>query len=344
MNFKSLLTVKNVAFLVLIVLVLKAIPAFLPIALLFFAGFVIASSLNPLVDLLSKKMKRDFAATIVLISALMVFFAFFVPVIFLLVHQLNALNALLPNNLDGLEEFIRYKKIFGHRLLEFVDLSSISGSVAKFSTEMFNRSISITISFVQGILFFLVICMLMFYFMADRDVIKKGILLLVPSDLQEKASAVYDEVEKNVGGYVVAQLLSMFAVGFFTALAMLVLGVQYPFLLGVITGILDIIPIIGPTIALVLCVLVGFQLGIVKIALIIVLFLAAQWASNNLVRPVIFGKFLNLHPLIIIFALLISAQFLGLWGVILAPAIASLIYILFNEIYIKNVNNKAKDE
>ena len=105
----------------------------------------------------------------------------------------------------------------------------------------------------------------------------------------------------------------------------------------------DIIPLLGPILALLLCLALAYPLGICKMFLVLVVYLIAQWCANNLVRPVIFGKFLNLHPLLIILSLLLAAQFLGLWGVILAPAIASVIYELFNELYIKVINKGEND-
>jgi len=61
-------------------------------------------------------------------------------------------------------------------------------------------------------------------------------------------------------------------------------------------------------------------------------------AENNLVRPYIFGKFLDLHPLIIYLFLFITAQYLGVVGVIFAPAIAATVCVLIQELYIKNIN------
>ena len=76
--------------------------------------------------------------------------------------------------------------------------------------------------------------------------------------------------------------------------------------------------------------------------LTVFVYLAAQWISNNFVRPLVFGKFLDLHPIIIIFSFLIAAQFLGVWGVILSPAIAALLLTLFDELYLKTINSKQK--
>ena len=340
MPFKEHVTVKNIIFILLVLLVFKFMSYITFITLLFFASFVIASSLNPLVDKLANKMNRSLAASIVLFSALIIFFAFFLPIVVLAVKQVKGLIVTLINQVDLVKDFILHHQFYGHRIPELINVDAFITSTSSFATEVFNKSIDFTLGFAQVVLCFLAICMIVFYFMADKDIIKAGLIKLFPMKIKEKASEVYDNISKNVGGYVIAQGLNMVAIGILTAVGMFILKVKYALLLGFITGILDIIPIIGPTIALVLCLIMAYQLGIIKSILVIVVFLAAQWASNNLVRPVIFGKFLNLHPLLIIFSLLVAAQFLGIWGVILAPAIASLICVLFDEIYIKTINRE----
>jgi len=72
--------------------------------------------------------------------------------------------------------------------------------------------------------------------------------------------------------------------------------------------------------------------------LVVVVFAIAQLAENNLIRPFIFGKILNLHPLIIYLFLFITAQYLGIVGVIFAPAIAATVCVLIDELYIKSIN------
>lgn len=338
MTFKEYLTPKNVIFLILILVILKTLPYVTVIVLLFFASFVLACSLNPIVDFLEKKLKRNTASVIVLTSSLVIFTAFFVPIVFVAIKQVQGLIAVLPAKLHMLQDFIYNYKFYGHKIPEIVDIGSIIQSSSPFATGIVNKSISITLNFAQGILFFLAICMITFYFMADKTEIKEGFIKLVPEEIKERASEVYENISHKVGGYVIAQLLNMVAIGILTAIGLFFIKVDYALLLGLITGLLDIIPLVGPTVALCLCLLVAYQMGPVGIALVIFVFLAAQWISNNLVRPVIFGKFLDLHPLIIIFALFVAAQFLGVWGVILAPAIASLICVLFDEVYIKTIN------
>jgi predicted PurR-regulated permease PerM len=338
MLFKEIFTMKNVIFLILILLILKGISQVTVIALLFFASFIIACSLNPIVDFLSKRMRRSSAATLVLFGTLTVSVAFFVPIIFIAIKQVQGLITILPEKINFIQNYIFHHRFYGYRIPEIINIDAIIKSSSPFATGLVNQSINLTISFAQGILFLLAICMIVFYFMADKETIKKWIMTLFPPEIKDKASNIYDNISQKVGGYVIAQILNMFAIGILTAIGMAILKVDYALLLGVVTGVLDIIPLVGPTIALVLCLIMANQMGVIGLVLVFVAFLTAQWLSNNLVRPVIFGKFLDLHPLVIIFSLLVAAQFLGVWGVILAPAIASLICVLFDEIYIKTIN------
>jgi len=342
MVFKEYITVKNVAFVVLVLVGLKFLSQITAIALLFFASYVIACSLNPIVDKLEKKMKRPIAATIVLFGTLTISVAFFVPIIFVAIKQIQGLMIILPEKLELIQNFIFTHKFYGYRLPEVISIDSIVGSSSPFTTKLLSQSIDITIGFAQGIMYFLAICMIVFYLLADKEEIQKGFIKLFPEKIKDKAANISENISHKVGGYVIAQLLNMVAIGFLTAVALFIVKVDYALLLGLITGVLDIIPVLGPTIALALCLIMSYQMGPVGIALVIVSFLTAQWVSNNLVRPVVFGKFMDLHPLIIIFGLFVCAQFLGVWGVILAPAMASIVWVLFDELYIKTINKSAE--
>ena len=342
MIFKEHITLKNIIFLALVLIGLKFLSQITAIALLFFASYVIACSLNPIVDTLDKKMKRPIAATLVLLGTLTISVAFFVPIVFVAIKQIQGLMIILPEKLELIQNFIFTHKFYGYRLPEVISIDSIVGSSSPFTTKLLSQSIDLTLSFVQGVMFFLAICMIVFYLLADKEEIQKGFIKLFPQTMKDKAASISENISHKVGGYVIAQILNMVAIGFLTVVALFMIRVDYALLLGLITGVLDIIPVLGPTIALALCLIMSYQMGPGGIVLVIVAFLTAQWISNNLVRPVIFGKFMDLHPLIIIFGLLVSAQFLGVWGVILAPAMASIVWVLFDELYIKTINKSAE--
>jgi predicted PurR-regulated permease PerM len=345
MAIKEYFTTKNIIFLILVLILLACLSQITVIALLFFSSYIIACSLNPIVDTLEKKMKRPAAATLVLLGTLVIIFAVFVPIIFVAIKQVQGFITILPDQITSLQDFIFTHKFYGHRIPEFINLEALIKTSSPLAQGLVNQSINMTLGAAQGVLFGLAICMIVYYFMADKKVITDGLMLLFPPKIKHKAGEIYENISHKVGGYVIAQIINMVAIGLLTAIGLFIIRVDYALLLGLITGVLDIIPLVGPTIAIVLCMLMGFQSGgLLGVVLVIVAFLTAQWISNNLVRPIVFGKFLDLHPLIIIFALLVCGQFLGVWGVILAPAIASLVCVLFDEIYIKTINKTEKTE
>ena len=161
---------------------------------------------------------------------------------------------------------------------------------------------------------------------------------LFPAQMKERADEIIETISKKIGGYVLAQVVTMTSVGIIMAIGLMIIKVDYAILLGLITAILDIVPVVGPALALIICLVTAYNSGPLTLALILVVFAVAQVAENNLVRPYIFGKFLDLHPLIIYLFLFITAQYLGVIGVIFAPAIAATVCVLIEELYIKNIN------
>ena len=132
--------------------------------------------------------------------------------------------------------------------------------------------------------------------------------------------------------------MTIASVGLVMAIGLSIMRIDYALLLALITMVLDLIPVVGPTIALVICVIATSQSGIVAVTTVVVVFAIAQLVENNLVRPFVFGKFLNLHPLLIYLFLFIMAKYAGIVGVVFAPAVAATVCVLYEELYMKNLN------
>jgi predicted PurR-regulated permease PerM len=201
-----------------------------------------------------------------------------------------------------------------------------------------NQSLAITMGIIDSVTVILSMGMIVFYLVLEKREINKSLLLWFPPKIKRRAAKIITAIETKVGGYIFAQVLSMSTVAFFTVLGLLLCNIKYAFLLGIIAGILDIIPIVGPTIALILGCLTASMNGLIWIIPTVIIYLTAQWISNQLVRPIVFGKFLQLHPLIVLLSFFVAAKCLGVWGVIVAPAIAATVFTLLDELYIKTIN------
>ena len=336
--------VKNILFVILTIFIVWFICQIKDTALLAFACFVFSCSLTPAVDKLSKYINRGLASALVIIGIILVIILFFIPIVTISIQEIHQLIGKIPAITDSLINFLNSYTIMEKTLIEYIDIDDITVSSSQVASGIVNKSINITVTAVEILTIAITMGVIVFYMIYEKNLIKNTVIILFPPKLKERAKEVYINIEKKVGGYVIAQVLSMLTVAIVTAIGLIALKVEYALLMGLIAGILDIVPIIGPTLALLLGILCASQQGVSIIILTAIVYLLAQWISNNFVRPLVFGKFLDLHPLIIIFAFLISAQFLGVWGVILSPAIAALLLTLFDELYLKTVNCKIKEK
>lgn len=337
---------KNIIFLITAVLAVVFISQIQTTALLAFASFILACSLNPAVDKLSsfKHISRPLASTIVIILTILIIVLFFIPIFSISIQEIHQLSDNIPAFLDRTMAYLNTKTIFGKALIEYINIDTITSTSSQMASGIVNKSVDFTVAIMETITVIITMGVIIFYLTSEKNLLRDAIILMFPPKLKQRAKEVYENIERKVGGYVIAQILSMTTVAIITALGLMLLKVQYAVLLGFIAGLLDIIPIVGPTVAFILGILCASPQGILIVVLTALVYLGGQWISNNFVRPYVFGKFLDLHPLIIIFAFLIAAQFLGVWGVILSPAIAALLLTLFDELYLKTINNKNKDD
>lgn len=341
---KRFLTSKNLIFIGLVIVLLLILPKIVGILLLFFGAYVIACALNPYVTKLMLKMKnRTAASSLVLGGSIMAIIALFIPIVFVAYKEIKTFLITLPEKINDVTTFLFTTKIYGHKLPDMFDPQTILGSSSSFAQGLVNQSWNFTVSAFQLVMVTVALTMIVYYILVDKVYLKDKFLQFFPPDLKDKASEILTNISNKVGGYVRAQIISMAAVGVMMAIVLVILGIEYATLLGLITGILDIVPLLGPTIALGIIILVAYPVGIGKIALIIVGFLLVQQISNYVVRPVLFGKLMELHPLMIFLALFLAEQFLGFWGVILSPAIAATVCVLIDELYLTPINLKAKD-
>lgn len=339
MNIKWL-TVKNIVCVLLLLLILIFIPQVMGIFLLFYSAFVVSSSLEPFIGKLQKIMPRNVAATVAVLLFMALTFLTFIPILVASVNEIISFAESLPENVNAATNFIATKSVFGYRLADLFDIQDLLGSLGGFAQNLLSKSIVISMNLAQICVFLVVFMMIVFYFAIDKEYLENKFVEFFPPDMKNSAKNILDTISFKVGAYVRTQVISMIAVGVMVMFGMIILNIKYAFLLGLISGVLDIVPIVGPTIALIAIVLAAYSAGWVKILLAILAFLIVQQISNYVVRPFLFGKFMSLHPLTLFLALFIAQQYFGVVGVILSPAIASTVCVLIDELYIKRINEE----
>lgn len=338
---KKLLNLKTIIFMILTVILLLLAPKISGLLLVLFASYVLAAALNPFVNKLQEKLKnRALAAVITVVTTIFAVVSLILPIIIVCYKEVVLFITIMPQKAANLYLFLTKTKIYGKTLSQIIPVDNLTDASADIAQNLLNQSLNITANIAQAVFILIALTMFVFYILVDKHYLREKFIEFFPPDLKEKAGGILYNITSKVGNYTRAQILSMVAVGIMVAIGVAVTGVDYPVLLGLIAGILDIIPVLGPSIALAVICAVAFPLGAVRIAIVIILFLASQQVSNYVVRPFLFGKFMKLHPITILVAIFMAQQFLGLFGVILSPAIAATICVLIDELYLTPMNEE----
>lgn len=166
-------------------------------------------------------------------------------------------------------------------------------------------------------------------------------LVFRKSNTGSKISYVFRIIHEVFGKYLRGQLLEAFFVGVLSAIALTIVGIDYAFVIGIIAGICNMIPYVGPVVGTVLAAIIGLLSGNpFKILYAIIAMLVVQQIDNNLLAPKIVGESVGLHAVFTMLAILIGGNVGGLLGMLLAVPLAASFKVLFNNWYDNYIQNQ----
>ena len=210
--------------------------------------------------------------------------------------------------------------VLAEDVFNFGRLSNVLGGIIGIFTNLFAA--------------FLVIPFATFFFLKDGHKIRRDILKLVPNKYFETTVSLIDKIETRLGYYFRSVLLQSSLVGIASWLALSVAGLNNAATVGIVIGVANTIPYFGPILGYLLSTLVAIvetgDFSLVIPCILAVLF--AQALDNIVLQPLIFSKSADIHPVAILFIILIGAQTAGILGMLLAIPIATIIKITVNQI------------
>ena len=164
---------------------------------------------------------------------------------------------------------------------------------------------------------------ILFYLLYQPATVGSGIKRLLPGPLREDLSEIGRLAGESIGAYIRMQLLLGTQVGVVVWLALLVMGVPLALPLGILAGAAELVPIVGPTIFVILASIVVALLDYTKLPFLIAVYIVVQILQNTLIAPRMQGQALGLHPLAVILALAIFGLFFGFLGTLLAAPLTA---------------------
>ncbi|WP_244527398.1 AI-2E family transporter [Lihuaxuella thermophila] len=288
----------------------------------FFIAMIISYLLNPVVNLLSQRaVPRS-------IAVLLIYTLFIVSVVTLIINMLPLLEKQIYELAEHLPEwnaqFQRMIQEYNDHSKDFLPIS-IQAGIQKSLTRLeqgigdwVGDMMSGISSTLNQIFIAFIIPFLAFYMMKDAKGIEKSLMALLPGSRRREIVRLFRDLDHALGNYIRGQLLVCLVVGLLAYLGYLLIGLPYALLLAAIVSVFNLIPYLGPIFGAIPAVLVALTESKEMVIAVIIVNMIVQMLEGNLISPQIVGRSLHLHPLMIIFALLVGGEIGGILGLLFA--------------------------
>jgi predicted PurR-regulated permease PerM len=297
-----------------------------------FIALFLALALNPAVDRLEHRFRgRRGAATGVVSIATLIALGLigwlFIPT---LVDQVDNFAHKVPDYLDDLTKgrgrlgFLETK----YHLVDKARKALREGGASKLFG-LSGTALAVAKGVVNAVLATVTIAFMTFFMLLEGPGWIDRFLSLLRPDTRRRYRSVGHDIYRTVGGYVSGNLLISLIAGGLTAIVLAILGVPYAIALGLIVAILDLIPLAGATIAAIIVGAVAFLHSVPAGIIVVVFFIVYQQVENHVLQPVVYGRTVQLSPLVVLISVLIGAELAGVLGALAAIPVAGTLQVIF---------------
>lgn len=283
--------------------------------------------------ILNKRAPKVLAIIIIfgiIITLLLLTIFFLIPS---LINQLNILYKEIPKFIENYQNLIlsikpQLSKFINPADVEILlkeNLSGLQKSVLGFSQSIIIYLSNIVSSITFGIV---IVPLILFYLMRDIFKFKESLYIFVSKKNKKEFKEVLEEIDNIVSGFIRGRIIVCFIVGTLIGVGLYFLHLKFALIIGIVSGIFNFIPYLGPIVGLVLTLIFALGNSWWTLLMIVVLFVLVNQLEAAYLNPNILGKGLGLHPLTVILSILICGQLLGILGVLVAVPLAAILKVL----------------
>ncbi len=313
--------------------------------LLLFAAVVLATSLNRLARYLQRfGLKRSIAVLLSISFLVLILLGLFLLIVPPFAQQFQQLTQRVPQGIAKLNQWIdlietRLSEPIGQRLPN-LELNDIIQQLRP----LFNPLVGGAGAFVGNtlgvILSFLLVLVLTLMTLAEPLSYRKAFIQLFPSFYRRRVDGILDECEVALGGWVIGALISMSVITLLSLIGLSVLQVPLPIAHGVVAGLLNLIPNIGPGLSVIPPMTVALLDSPFKSGLVLLLYFLIQQFESNLLTPYVMAQQVSLLPAVTLISQVFFATFFGFLGLLLALPLTVVAQVWIREVLIKDILNQ----
>jgi len=301
----------------------------------FLAGMAIAYFLDPVADRLEATgLSRAAATTLITIAALLVLILMLVLLVPLLVGQSAALISAAPGYFEQLQKFLiaSFPSLMDENSVLQQGLHALTENIRTWGGQLVKMVLASAFTAVDVLVFVVVAPVVAFYMLLDWDRMIAAIDSWLPRDHLQTLRQLARDIDTALAGFVRGQLTVCGILGAFYAIALMLAGLQFGLIVGLIAGVLTFIPYVGSIIGGVLSIgLALFQFWDTPwmIGVVAAIFVAGQSVEGNFLTPKLVGGSVGLHPVWLMFALAAFGSLMGFTGMLIAVPVAACLGVFF---------------
>ena len=305
-------------------------------------GAVIYYLVKPIYDyLLNKKVPKGIAILLVMVGVIVIFIMIITSLVPIIQKQLLDLVSQLPYYYQIISEQV--EKFMQTGFFETIQeqLNKINTDFIQSITERLNGILNFTFSgigSVVGIIGDIVITIMtmpviLYYLLKDGNKVIPFVTRMFPTRSQHKISVMLNEMNQQVSSYIRGQITVAICVGFTYIIGYTLIGLPYGVTIGMIAGLLTIIPYLGSIIGLTPALIIGFVTNPTLALHVFLVFVIEQLIESRVLQPLILGSSLKMHPVTILIILLAAGKMFGLVGLLIAVPVYAVVKVFITHFF-----------
>jgi predicted PurR-regulated permease PerM len=285
----------------------------------------LAVALQPAVRLAERRMSHTLAVFAVFAALILLAVAFLALLIIPIASQVDHLRTAAPGYIDDL----RHNQTINSLNTRY-HLVARASDAAK---ALPNRAFGALSKIVSGVVATITVLFMTLFLLLELPALVDGGLRFVPAERAERIRRIGGEINRNVAGYVLGNLVISVIAGAVIGISLWILGVPYALALAVLMGVFDLVPLVGATVGALAAIGVAFATqGITAGIVMIVVNVVYQQIENHVLQPIVYRRTVQLSAFLILVAVLVGGELLGVLGALIAIPVAGSVQLLFREL------------
>ena len=205
--------------------------------------------------------------------------------------------------------------------------------IGSYTLQLASVSVSAVFSFAGTMVELIIVPIITFYMIKKGGVFCRGFIRLFPAAYTEHLDGLFHEIHYVLSAYIRGQLTLCVLMALVVFIGMMALGIPYPLVIGLLAGLVEMIPILGPIIGAVPPVLLGLTQGSGVMVKVILFYIVVQQLDSHLIMPKLMGSIINVHPVAIILGVLVGGHLYGIVGMMIAVPLLAVLQVVLKHMW-----------